>query len=46
MTSDTNSTMTNSLPTANLMRRLAALIYDAFLLFAITLGYGGLSTDH
>ena len=34
--------MTNSLPTANLMRRLAALIYDAFLLFAITLGYGGL----
>ena len=28
------------LPTANLLRRLAALIYDAFLLFAITLAYG------
>ena len=25
---------------ANLLRRLAALIYDAFLLFAITLAYG------
>ena len=24
------------------MRRLAALIYDGFLIFAITLGYGGL----
>ncbi len=29
-----------SLPTANLLRRVAALIYDAFLLFAITLAYG------
>jgi uncharacterized RDD family membrane protein YckC len=28
------------LPTANLLRRIAALIYDAFLLFAITLAYG------
>lgn len=27
------------LPTANLLRRLAALIYDAFLLFAISLAY-------
>jgi len=27
---------------ANLLRRLAALIYDSFLLFAITLGYGTL----
>jgi uncharacterized RDD family membrane protein YckC len=27
--------------TANLLRRLMALLYDAFLLFAITLGYGG-----
>jgi uncharacterized RDD family membrane protein YckC len=26
---------------ANLLRRLMALLYDAFLLFAITLGYGG-----
>ena len=42
MTTNINNPMTNSLPTANLMRRLAALIYDAFLLFAITLGYGGL----
>ena len=32
---------TNSkLPSANLARRLAALVYDAFLLFAITLAYG------
>ena len=27
--------------TANLLRRIMALLYDAFLLFAITLGYGG-----
>jgi hypothetical protein len=27
---------------AGLFRRLAALVYDAFLLFAITLGYGAL----
>lgn len=26
---------------ANLFRRLAALVYDAFLIFALTLGYGG-----
>ena len=32
----------SSLPNAGLFRRLAALIYDAFLLFAITLGYGAL----
>ncbi|MGB2359554.1 MAG: RDD family protein [Porticoccaceae bacterium] len=34
----------NQLPApsiANLPRRLMALLYDAFLLFAITLGYGG-----
>tara|TARA_B110000967_G_scaffold122215_1_gene124755 strand:- start:4600 stop:5112 length:513 start_codon:yes stop_codon:yes gene_type:complete len=28
------------MPSANLARRLAALVYDAFLLFAITLAYG------
>ena len=33
-----------SYPTANLWRRLAALIYDAFLLFAIILAYGLLLT--
>tara|TARA_B110000908_G_C10005900_1_gene336279 strand:- start:173 stop:643 length:471 start_codon:yes stop_codon:yes gene_type:complete len=31
-------------PTANLWRRLAALVYDAFLLFAIILAYGFLLT--
>jgi hypothetical protein len=36
--------MIEPLPTASLMRRLAALIYDLFLLFAITLTYGGLLT--
>jgi len=30
------------LKVANLLRRLAALIYDGFLIFAITLGYGAL----
>jgi uncharacterized RDD family membrane protein YckC len=30
----------NSMHSANLLRRLAAFIYDAFLLFAITLSYG------
>lgn len=30
----------NSLPTAGLIRRLAAMVYDWFLLFAITLAYG------
>lgn len=34
--------MTDQLPAANLLRRLAALIYDAFLLFAITLAYAAL----
>lgn len=33
---------TDHLPNAGLFRRLAALVYDAFLLFAITLGYGAL----
>ena len=32
--------MTEQLPSANLLRRTAALIYDAFLLFSITLAYG------
>ena len=32
--------MIEQLPTANLLRRIAALIYYAFLLFAITLAYG------
>jgi len=36
--------MIEPLPTASLMRRMAALIYDLFLLFAITLTYGGLLT--
>jgi uncharacterized RDD family membrane protein YckC len=31
--------MTDQLPTAKLMRRLAAMIYDGFLLFALTLAY-------
>ena len=30
----------NTLPSASLLRRLMALVYDAFLLFSITLGYG------
>ena len=30
----------NPLPTAGIIRRLAALVYDSFLLFAITLAYG------
>jgi uncharacterized RDD family membrane protein YckC len=34
--------MTEQLPSANLLRRIAALVYDAFLLFAITLAYGAL----
>lgn len=34
--------MKNPLPVASLLRRLAALIYDAFLLFAITLAYASL----
>ena len=29
-----------TLPSASLLRRIAALVYDAFLLFAITLAYG------
>jgi uncharacterized RDD family membrane protein YckC len=29
-----------ALPRASLLRRIAALVYDAFLLFAITLAYG------
>ena len=36
--------LTAPYPTANLWRRLAALIYDAFLLFAIILAYGFLLT--
>ncbi|MDG1166199.1 MAG: RDD family protein [Porticoccaceae bacterium] len=36
----TEATDTISAPAANLLRRLMALVYDAFLLFAITLGYG------
>lgn len=32
----------HQLPSAGLFRRLAALVYDAFLLFAITLGYGAI----
>jgi uncharacterized RDD family membrane protein YckC len=39
MTELTNS---DELPTAGLRRRLAALIYDTFLLFALTLAYGAL----
>jgi uncharacterized RDD family membrane protein YckC len=31
---------TQTCPSANLLRRVAAFIYDAFLLFAITLAYG------
>ena len=34
--------MTDQLPTAKLMRRLAAMIYDIFLLFALTLAYATL----
>lgn len=37
-----NDQTTQALQPANLLRRLAALIYDSFLLFAITLGYGTL----
>ncbi|MFT7166277.1 MAG: hypothetical protein ACI9BG_000980, partial [Parasphingorhabdus sp.] len=33
----TELTTPDELPTAGLRRRLAALIYDAFLLFALTL---------
>lgn len=32
----------NTLSSASLLRRLMALVYDAFLLFSITLGYGAL----
>ena len=35
-----NQHSADKLPSANLARRLAALIYDLFLLFAITLAYG------
>ena len=41
-TSDALDTAASTSNTANLLRRLMALMYDAFLLFAITLGYGGL----
>ena len=34
----------NPYPTASLLRRIAAFVYDAFLLFAITLAYGLLLT--
>ena len=34
----------NPHPTASLLRRIAAFVYDAFLLFAITLAYGLLLT--
>ena len=34
--------MNDPLPVASLLRRLAALIYDAFLMFAITLAYATL----
>jgi uncharacterized RDD family membrane protein YckC len=39
-TINTTTSPATSAATANLPRRLAALIYDAFLLFAITLAYG------
>ena len=32
------------LPQAGLLRRLAALVYDLFILFALTIGYGALLT--
>lgn len=42
-TTDQSSNRPNHLlPTANLLRRFAALIYDVFLLFAITLAYAAL----
>ena len=37
----TDSIQAQAPPTAHLLRRLMALLYDIFLLFAITLGYGG-----
>jgi len=37
----TDSIQAKAPATANLLRRLMALLYDIFLLFAITLGYGG-----
>ena len=37
-----NNTHSQPFQVANLFRRLAALVYDSFLLFAITLGYGAL----
>ena len=38
----TELTIPDELPTAGLRRRLAALLYDTFLLFALTLAYGTL----